>query len=616
MRFNFACGGVDTLPEGEGEHRALDVQGAAKNINLRITDISKAMVSNIPDILLDLLEVAAYVYCADQQTRRGSDKLTDYANNWRREMIFRIPVRSLSIWQREEVRDDLANMLGFLSDDHYTFEFVSAQSPLAASEVYFSGLTDRADQPDEIALFSGGLDSFAGVVEAQAEGKKMVLVGHHSAPKIFNIQKQLVEALNQHASGPRMFFVPVNITNTGSVPVEYTQRTRSFLFAALGVVVARMFGKGEITFFENGIVSLNIPIAGDVMGARATRTTHPKVIRGFERFFSSILEREINVRTPFQWLTKTEVVRKIDEYSASELLAQTNSCTRTRGMTKKHPHCGVCSQCIDRRFAVLAAGLGNMEASDRYGVDLLIGDRTHDRDVRMAAAYVKFFREFADVLKDKFLTQYPEITSALDHFSDTPRHEAADRIYEMYLRHHHDVMSVLNEAAEIHRLELTRGTLPSGSLMAMLYNQNRIAVSESSNYQEEARAFMDRLSAPVCEFAVDASACKILFRGDLVLDGKNFELFKVLLPAFREGKSRGGEVSFIGTQDLTEKLDFTEQSLRQQVTRLRKHVTDRLVVDQGLPFDVNDVIENEVGKGYRINPQLRELSLSDLLSQN
>lgn len=615
MRFEFACGGVDFLPTAEGDRRALDVQGAARNINLRIDDISKALVSDIPDVLLDLLEVAAYVYCADQQTRRGSEYLTDYGADWRREMVFRIPVRSHSIWQCEEVRKGLADMLGFLSDDHYTFEFVPAQFPLAEKEAYFSNLTDGADQPDEIALFSGGMDSFAGVVEAQAEGKKMVLVGHHAASKIFNIQKQLVDALNQRACGPRLFFVPVNITNTGSVPVEYTQRTRSFLFAALGVVVARMFGKDEFTFYENGVVSLNIPIAGDVLGARATRTTHPRVIRGFETFFSSVLEREISVRTPFQWLTKTDVARKIDEHSGADLLAKTNSCTRPRAMTKKHPHCGVCSQCIDRRFAVLSAGLGEVESADLYGVDLLTGDRTHDRDVRMAAAYVKFFRDFRDTPKNRFIAEYPEITSALDHLGDTPRYQAADRIYEMYMRHHEDVMEVLNSGVTAHISQLTSGELPAGSLLAMLFNQNRIEIAEPSGYQDDARAFVDRLAAPVCEFAVDASARKIRFRGDFVLEGKNFELLEVLLPAFREGKSYGNSIAFTQAQELARNLGFTEQSLRQQVTRLRNLVTEQLAVDQGLPFDGDDVIENQPGKGYRINPQLREISLGDLLQQ-
>ena len=56
---------------------ALDVRGKDRNVNLRIADISRSMVSNIPDLLLDLLEIAAYVYCADQHASRGSAKLTD-----------------------------------------------------------------------------------------------------------------------------------------------------------------------------------------------------------------------------------------------------------------------------------------------------------------------------------------------------------------------------------------------------------------------------------------------------------------------------------------------------------------------------------------------------------
>ena len=51
------------------------------------------------------------------------------------------------------------------------------------------------------------------------------------------------------------------------------------------------------------------------------------------------------------------------------------------------------------------------------------------------------------------------------------------------------------------------------------------------------------------------------------------------------------------------------------MTRLRNTLTEQLAVNEGLPFDVDDVIENRVGRGYRINPQLRELSLGDLLQK-
>ena len=118
--------------------------------------------------------------------------------------------------------------------------------------------------------------------------------------------------------------------------------------------------QGPFTFYENGVVSVNPPLAGDVLGGRATRTTHPRVLRGLEALFSALLDRPIQIRTPLQWLTKSEVVLKIREAGMADLLATTNSCTRPRIWTKNRKHCGVCSQCIDRRFAILAAAIGEV----------------------------------------------------------------------------------------------------------------------------------------------------------------------------------------------------------------------------------------------------------------
>jgi hypothetical protein len=64
----------------------------------------------------------------------------------------------------------------------------------------------------------------------------------------------------------------------------------SFLYAALACVVARLFGKTRIRFFENGVVSINLPISEQVVGARATRTTHPVVLERFRRFFGEPIE--------------------------------------------------------------------------------------------------------------------------------------------------------------------------------------------------------------------------------------------------------------------------------------------------------------------------------------
>ncbi|MDA2915155.1 hypothetical protein MYX77_14610, partial [Acidobacteriia bacterium AH_259_A11_L15] len=80
--------------------------------------------------------------------------------------------------------------------------------------------------------------------------------------------------------------IPVWINKDEALGREPTQRSRSFLYASLATAVAGVFGLRRIRFYENGVVSLNLPISAQVIGARATRSTHPKALKAFERLFS------------------------------------------------------------------------------------------------------------------------------------------------------------------------------------------------------------------------------------------------------------------------------------------------------------------------------------------
>jgi len=125
-RFQIDCGGQTT---GDKDAIALDVQGDARNVKLRVDYITRGMLGNVPDLLADLLEIAAYVFCADQRASRGSEKLTNYGHDWRRDMQFSIPVRCPDVWSDAQVQKELCDTLGFLSDDAYTFEFTLSESP-------------------------------------------------------------------------------------------------------------------------------------------------------------------------------------------------------------------------------------------------------------------------------------------------------------------------------------------------------------------------------------------------------------------------------------------------------------------------------------------------------
>jgi 7-cyano-7-deazaguanine synthase in queuosine biosynthesis len=361
------CGGAGAGSSGKAKTLRLKISGVNKNIVLKIEDISRRMLADVPPVLTDLLEIAAYVYCADQLVSRGGDTMQNLGADWRRDLRFVIPVREPELWQAPEIRDNLERLLAFMSEDTIRFDFIPAEDPVSidsylnlASGAVASFLTE------DVALFSGGLDSLAGAVETlEREKAKLLLVSHQSSTKIAGHQRHLVRELHRRFPG-KLLHVPVRITKKGMRTVETTQRSRSFLFAAVAVTVSRLSGLDGIRFFENGVVSFNLPIAGQIIGARATRSTHPRVMHYMQVFFSALLERAIQINNPYIWKTKTEVASVLKASSHGDLLPHSVSCSHSYGMTRLKTHCGRCSQCLDRRFGTLAAGMADVDPQEMW----------------------------------------------------------------------------------------------------------------------------------------------------------------------------------------------------------------------------------------------------------
>ena len=306
----------------------LRLWGQHANVTLKISDISKKMAANIPPVLVDLLEIATYVYCADQATTRGAGNTRHYGAQWRRRFTFHIPVREPDVWSSSPVLTALQGTLGFLSDDEYAFTFTALTDPPAVAQYLdFSPGEATGVRPDEVMLFSGGIDSLGGAVREAVVGKKTIaLVSHRSSPKIAKRQKDLLADLGAHGS-TRLFHVPVWIHKDKALGREFTQRTRSFLYASLAAVVARIFDLWGIRFYENGVVSVNLPIAPQVVGGRATRTTHPQVLNGFSEIFTALFQKPFTVENPFLWMTKAQVVRSIRDAGCGDLIKYAVSCT-------------------------------------------------------------------------------------------------------------------------------------------------------------------------------------------------------------------------------------------------------------------------------------------------
>lgn len=301
----FLCSGVRPTAGARHDERMvvrLDSIGPQANVNVRLEDVARALLRQLRPRLVDFLEIAAYVFSADTATPRGTQWRDGQSTEpWGRDLRFVIPVRDPAFWCEPDVIRLLVDALTFLADDRFSFEFVPLHED-RPTQGYLDFGTEWDDWPfataDRVLMFSGGLDSLAGAVETASAGNNLVLVSHRSVHTINKRQRQLFHELRDTFPAVQMIHVPVWVNKESDLGKESTQRTRSFLFAALGTVIAESIGASGVRFFENGVVSLNLPVADEILRARASRTTHPQSLHLLTALCKRVVGREFAIDKP------------------------------------------------------------------------------------------------------------------------------------------------------------------------------------------------------------------------------------------------------------------------------------------------------------------------------
>ena len=242
-------------------------------------------VYHLPDRVLDLLELAAYVYCADRLVRRGTKGALEY-HAWARSFHFVVRVRDHKFWQQSAVLDALSRALQFMTGDReYRFTFQPGHSTpktnLFDAEQFHLAPSDNLS----VVLFSGGLDSLAGTIRRLEEtGGRVCLISHQSQPGTKQTQNSLFSALSNRYPG-RLSHYRFQCNLRRARATEETQRSRAFLYTSIACAIAQTFGQNHFFVYENGITSMNFARREDLSNARATRTTHPQTIQRLEEFF-------------------------------------------------------------------------------------------------------------------------------------------------------------------------------------------------------------------------------------------------------------------------------------------------------------------------------------------
>lgn len=470
------CGGATHREAPQNALRIGLGEGPWHQVTVNIEGVESALTGRLPGDLRDLIRIAAYVLAADCATPRGTLTAADNGASWRRDFRFVVPVSEPDRWRQRRLRRALETTLGFMSDDSFRFEFVRGTCEEGRQVAFRPAGDGRTlvswDHMDDVLLFSGGMDSFAGAAEETlVQRRRPLLVSHRASAKMQAVQRRLVDELRERAGGHAPWYLGVDIhRHSDALRKEDSQRTRSFLYASIAGAVAWLSGRRRVRFHENGVIALNLPISAQLVGARGTRTAHPRILEGFATLLGLLTDEPFILDNPYQWLTRAEVAVRIREAGVRDLLRHTRSCAGIRHATTMHPFCGVCSQCVDRQFAVRAAWLAVDDPDEMYEVRIFDSPLEDDRHVQLALGYVSAAKAFASVATPQELgARYGEVFDALPELArqwSCTQDEARERVLDLHQRQGKMVLDVLASEFQARTPDLIAGNIHPASLLA------------------------------------------------------------------------------------------------------------------------------------------------------
>lgn len=448
-------------------------------------EVINGFFGDISPRLTDFIEIATYIYAVDQTVVRCQGIVDPHGLRWNRNIKMIIAVQDYDFWSRKEVVDILQETMNFLSDDRIVFKFEKMENrPPGQSYFHFVGNeTDLLGKPEQVMLFSGGLDSLGGAVQEMiVDGRNTVLVRHQSSQK-FQKRYDTIEKALKERSGHKGCFISINTGKDSEITKEYTQRGRSFLYFALAATIAKLLGLDNIRFYENGPISLNLPLSGQVVGGRATRTTHPQTLNYFQKLMSMIADGKFSVENPFLYKTKSGIVKLLIEQNCGDLIKQSMSCAHSWQQSNLHHHCGTCSQCIDRRVAIIAAGASQYDSDDDYLVDFFtesVDKKKDDFEAENKNLLTSYFLRGDKIGNPgynmrKFEADYPELYDAVLYMGGDP-YNATKKIYTLYVALAKDIQKVAEYATSgefLKRARSVHGNLPPDCLCNILLQNTR-----------------------------------------------------------------------------------------------------------------------------------------------
>jgi len=406
--------------------------------------------SSVPPQLADLVDISLAIAAADRLSVRRSTMPC--------RIHIALPVRYPEVFTHSSLLNQLCAVLSYYTDDQWSFSFHQRTTLGRPTELQIA--LPCHNESTEVSLWSGGLDSLAGLwIRARTRPDvPYVLVGTGSNTFIQHIQRYVAQQLRRtQPVAMDLLQVPLEVITASEQPKKRTQRknrtqrTRGFVFLLLGAVCALLEGQDTLMIYENGIGALNLAYRDSEIGVDHSRAVHPLALIKMSDLVSQLLERPFRLQNPFLFWTKAEMCAFLRETAAEELVSQTSSCDSRQRKPSQPPQCGRCSSCLLRRQALAAAGIPDRTCYC-WSDFAALGDDTALEAMHFQVATLRRLLS-SNMPWIQLRTQFPTLGTVADRWgrwSEEACEIVADRLVRLYRQYVHEWDIAMPPLARVH----------------------------------------------------------------------------------------------------------------------------------------------------------------------
>jgi 7-cyano-7-deazaguanine synthase in queuosine biosynthesis len=299
----------------------------------------------VPEWADDFLCIAKAIFAADRRSPRvGTD------DQWTRTIELAVELIEPDVWTSQV--EEFSRLLTLLTGDEWRIEFTAGGTRIDHGRQPFFSIWEA----EEVALFSGGLDSTTYAASRFREGGGPLLLVAYYEQKEKKPQESVFNALSKIGSRDvQLHQISQGVFKEGRNP-EPSSRSRGLLYTVTAMYAAAAHGVTTVTVPENGQLAINPPLTAARAAACSTRSVHPHTLDSLNRLIRNV-GGDIRIVNPFGQLTKGEVCdRAIEAGVPEDTLWSTMSCGRPPiHRFNQELHCGRCFPCLVRRSGLLHA---------------------------------------------------------------------------------------------------------------------------------------------------------------------------------------------------------------------------------------------------------------------